>query len=341
MKYALVFLSLFIGTLAISQTELTEKDVKKMQKKFLKTKDYVFVPSVTIRRESDDQDVPYKMIKKPREISIDSFYIDKFELSNWEYLLYIDFLKQTHPDLVDAAMPDTTVWRDKYAYYEPYVEYYLRHPAYRSYPVVGVSFNQAIDYCKWATKSYNHYPDRIFKEILIRLPTEEEWQYAARSGGEYQALPWRGNSVFDDEGELMANFGYVSQIAIYKDSLWRFDARRDTFVKKEFLLSEGVGSENTDILAPVDAYYPNAFGLYNMAGNVEEFVISTAGGTSNTYDYFMSGDTISNDSSGITRGGSWRDPGAYMRTNVRQFYSGRDYSSAEIGFRLVLEVVEY
>jgi gliding motility-associated lipoprotein GldJ len=101
----------------------------------------------------------------PRRVTVSSFYMDETEISNLHWLEYLYWVKRVYgmdyPAVYEAALPDTLVWRRKLAYNEPYVDYYLRHPAYRDYPVVGVSWKQASEFCLWRT-------DRVNEQILIR-----------------------------------------------------------------------------------------------------------------------------------------------------------------------------
>src|SRR5882672_169829 len=96
----------------------------------------------------------------PRRITINSFFIDKTEVANVHYREYIHWIENVFSDpqyqaVVDGAKPDTLVWRTQLAYNEPYVEYYFRHPSYNYYPVVGVTWKQAHDFCIWRTDRVN------------------------------------------------------------------------------------------------------------------------------------------------------------------------------------------
>ena len=111
-----------------------------------------------------EQDVTYEWNNTPRRVTVSSFYIDQFEVTNFNWLEYLYWIKRTYseyPMIYKNALPDTNCWRTPLSYNEPFVEYYLRHPAYANYPVVGVSWNQANDFCKWRT-------DRVNEYILIR-----------------------------------------------------------------------------------------------------------------------------------------------------------------------------
>ncbi|RLD84812.1 MAG: gliding motility lipoprotein GldJ, partial [Bacteroidetes bacterium] len=101
----------------------------------------------------------------PRKVTINSFYMDQTEVSNLDYREYIYWLNrvygESYPSVVQKALPDTLVWRDRLAYNEPLVQTYFRHPSYQHYPVVGVSWLQANDYASWRT-------DRVNENILIQ-----------------------------------------------------------------------------------------------------------------------------------------------------------------------------
>ncbi len=106
-----------------------------------------------------EQDVMHEWDNIPRKQSVASFYMDETEVTNLDYLEYLFWLKrvygESYPEVYKNALPDTLVWRDKLGYNEPYVKNYLRHPAYKNYPVVGVSWQQATDYCAWRTDRVN------------------------------------------------------------------------------------------------------------------------------------------------------------------------------------------
>jgi formylglycine-generating enzyme len=111
-----------------------------------------------------DQDVTYEWNNIARRVTVSSFYMDETEVRNTDYREYLYWLANTfgeqYPEVVRRALPDTLVWRDELAYNEPLVETYFRHPSYDDYPVVGVSWNQANEFCKWRT-------DRVNEMILV------------------------------------------------------------------------------------------------------------------------------------------------------------------------------
>ncbi|MBK6525697.1 MAG: SUMF1/EgtB/PvdO family nonheme iron enzyme [Crocinitomicaceae bacterium] len=124
----------------------------------------ILVEGGTFTMGRSEQDVTYEWNNSPRRVTVSSFYLDQFEVTNFNWLEYLYWTKRTYeefPMIYKNALPDTNSWRSPLAFNEPYVEYYLRHPAYQNYPVVGVSWNQANDFCKWRT-------DRVNEYILIR-----------------------------------------------------------------------------------------------------------------------------------------------------------------------------
>jgi formylglycine-generating enzyme required for sulfatase activity len=134
----------------------------------------------------------------------------------------------------------------------PYAEYYHKHPAYKDYPVVNISHDAAILFCEWLTNDYNASPDRKFKKVKFRLPTEQEWITAAQGGDINAIYPWQGKELLDKKGNYRCNF-----------------------LKPDNKSNGIAGSVNdaADITAPVKSYSPNKFGLYNMCGNVAEMLL--------------------------------------------------------------------
>ncbi len=327
MKNAILFYFVLLLGWSHAQSSADKDSLKAAQKAgkaFMKNNGFVYIPAGSYYVGGRyDQDVPDSPAAKV--VSIPSFYMMEGEVSNADYLNFLYWIKQRDTVEWRKNLPDTLVWRDKMAYMEPYVIYYLRHPAYADYPVVGVSYDQAVAYCKWSNEAYNANPEREFDQVLFCLPTEEQWEYAARGDLMYSDFPWGGPNVRNAEGEYMANCLHFDSGNVWHDTLNVKNAEGDC--EPLAIYRAGPGSEYegsasrlndaSDITAPVISYWPNGYGLYNMAGNVAEMVAEP----------------------GMTRGGSWRDPGAYLRNSVRQYYSGTDSSSAKRGFRIAMVVV--
>ena len=111
----------------------------------------------------------------PRRISVSSFYMDETEVKKLDWQEYMYWVKRIYnddyPEVFQASLPDTLVWRDKLAYNEPYVDYYFRHPAYNEYPVVGVDWLPANDYCVWRTARVNEM--RLIEEGILDMETNQ------------------------------------------------------------------------------------------------------------------------------------------------------------------------
>jgi formylglycine-generating enzyme len=216
--------------------------------------------------------------------------------------------------------PDTMVWiRDfTYSYNEPMTRTYFSHPAYDEYPVVGVSWMQANAFSHWRTRIWNDFRLSEGKAGVdeFRLPTEHEWEYAARGGRVHSPYPWGGPYLRNTKGCLLANF------------------------------KPGRGNYPEDggfYTVNVRAYWPNDFGLYNMAGNVSEWTLTAF--YENAYNFIhdknpdIRYDAKDDDHSSlkrkVIRGGSWKDIGYFLQTGTRSF-EYQDSTKSYVGFRNVL-----
>lgn len=216
--------------------------------------------------------------------------------------------------------PDTLVWAHDYAYSynDPWTRNYFHHPAFDQYPVVGVNWKQAIAFSKWRTKILDEYlMDR--NEPLhdeFRLPTETEWEYAARGGLDLSPYPWGGPYTTNDKGCFLANF----------------KPRRGNYTADGGIRTVKVGS-----------YNPNNFGLYDMAGNVAEWTDNAYDESAFSFAHDMNMDfkyaADENDPKilkrKVIRGGSWKDISHYIQTGTRD-YEYQDTAKSYIGFRNVI-----
>ena len=208
--------------------------------------------------------------------------------------------------------PDTTVWiRDfEYSYNEPMHNDYFWHQAYGDYPVVGVSWKQAKAFCQWRTLLKNSYKKDKGQQFVnsFRLPSEAEWEYAARGGLEGATFPWGGPYAKNDRGCFMANFKPLRGNYAADQALYTVEA---------------------------DAYEPNDYNLYNMAGNVAEWTMSSY--DSSSYEFSSTINPNVNDSDSnlkVVRGGSWKDVAYYLQVSSRD-YEVDTIQRSYIGFRTV------
>ncbi|AXT19081.1 gliding motility lipoprotein GldK [Flavobacteriaceae bacterium AU392] len=208
--------------------------------------------------------------------------------------------------------PDTTTWiRDfSYSYNEPMHNDYFWHAAYDDYPVVGVSWEQAKAFCQWRT-IYKNLDQKERKKQAVsrfRLPSEAEWEYAARGGLQGATFPWGGPYTKNDRSCFYANFKPVRGDYAADQALYTVEA---------------------------DAFEPNDYNLYNMAGNVSEWVNSSYDPAS--YEYSSTINPNVNDEENerkVVRGGSWKDVAYYLQVSSRD-YEYADSARSYIGFRTV------
>ncbi len=208
--------------------------------------------------------------------------------------------------------PDTTAWiRDfAYSYNEPMHNDYFWHSAYDDYPVVGVSWKQAQAFCQWRTLKHNGYQKSKGKQPVnsYRLPSEAEWEYAARGGLQGASYPWGGPYTKNDRGCFMANFKPLRGDYAADQALYTVEA---------------------------DAYDPNDFNLYNMAGNVSEWVHGSYDPASYEFSSTINPNVNDpNNSRKVVRGGSWKDVAYFLQVSSRD-YEYADSARSYIGFRTV------
>ncbi len=219
-----------------------------------------------------------------------------------------NFIKQEELEIY----PDTTVWiKDfSYSYNEPMHNDYFWHDAYSDYPVVGVTWQQAQAFCNWRTKFKNDDQKSRGKQFVnrFRLPTEAEWEYAARGGIEGGTYPWGGPYVISDTGCFMANFKPQRGDYAADQALYTVEAK---------------------------AYEPNDYNLYNMAGNVSEWTNSSYDPNSYEYVSTMNPNAESTQNARkVIRGGSWKDVAYFLQVSTRD-YEYQDSARSYIGFRTV------
>ncbi|MEM1318705.1 MAG: SUMF1/EgtB/PvdO family nonheme iron enzyme [Bacteroidota bacterium] len=217
--------------------------------------------------------------------------------------------------------PDTLVWiRDyAYSYNEPMARNYFWHPAFDDYPVIGIDWEMANAFCYWRTELWNTFQaqrkDGVNTEDF-RLPTEHEWEYAARGGHDMAPYPWGGYYIRNAKGCLLANF---------KPGRGNYPEDGGLYTVK------------------ADAYFPNDYGLYNMAGNVAEWTSSAF--HENAYSFLhdlnpdMRYDATEDDNETqkrkVIRGGSWKDIAFFLQTGSRH-WEYQDTTKSYVGFRCAL-----
>ncbi len=214
--------------------------------------------------------------------------------------------------------PDTTCWINDFenAYNEPYTRMYFSHAGYNDYPVVGVSWEQANAFSNWRTDFLRR---ALGKEGIYiepyRLPTEAEWEYAARAGNSESAYPWEETLPYDERGCFYSNFKPMD----------------GDYVRDGHVITSAVGT-----------FKPNDFGLYDMAGNVAEWTSTAYTESINNltadinpeYRYDAAKEDPYKMKRKIVRGGSWKDVANNIRSDLRMWEYQNEQRSY-IGFRNV------
>jgi gliding motility-associated lipoprotein GldJ len=295
----------------------------------------VFVEGGTFTMGKVQDDVMHDWNNSPNQQHVQSFYMDETEVTNIMYLEYLDWIKRVYPPsnpdfraIYNGAVPDTLVWRNRLGLSEMMVENYLRHPAFKDYPVVGVSWIQAVEFANWRSDrvaemglqdegylkkdsniidtsaesnfnidTYVNAPTSTFggnEEVLkggkrkvktdvdgneinvyatretgaislkYRLPTEAEWEYAALGLSELRSYNvYRGRKKYPWDGQYSRSGSRKTkgdQLANFKQG------------KGDYGGIAGWSDDGADITNEVMSYEPNNFGIYDMAGNVAEWV---------------------------------------------------------------------
>jgi gliding motility-associated lipoprotein GldJ len=315
---------------------------------------------------SQEEDVMAFRDNIERTVSISTFWMDETEMTNNDYKEFLfDMKKQVDANTLKKLEPSEKVWRGAMTFNDVYESYYFRFPGFNFYPVAGVSWVQADAYAKWRTSYVQKIEvarqkmdttltrSQLIERGLViaefRLPTESEWEYAAKAmiGTQYldenqeygRIYPWDGRGVrnpYDGRGKKGGKQG---------DFLANFKRGRGDYA--------GIAGDQTNDgeIIPSNVYdmAPNDFGLYNMAGNMNEWVYDVYRPLSfqdaddlnplrrdGVYDEKTTyGTSLLNDSIRVFKGGSWKDVTYWLAPGARRFMH-QDSSTNHIGFRCAM-----
>lgn len=311
----------------------------------------VYVPSGSFVAGASDEDMSNNPFDQKKTIEVSGFFMDQTEVSNAQYRQFVEWVKDSlgtdnindlvytyeyfdyqkavefrnDPDADRSSFvvrdsvriyPDTLVWMVDFPNSEStfLVTDYFSSGQYDNYPVVGVSWRQAKAFCAWKTHIYNAYNEkRSSREarLTFDLPSEWQWEYAARGKLNQMPYPWGGPDVIDSKGQYRANF---------KTGFGNYSSDGGTYT------------------VPVKHFKPNAYGLYNMVGNVAEWTISTYGEAGSvgilndlnpTYSSYRK-----NENRKVARGGSWKDVPSRILVSSRIGINQRE-SNSFTGFRTI------
>lgn len=279
----------------------------------------VLIPAGSYMMGQADEDIASSAVGFNKRVTVVQFYMDDTEITNHEYRQFTNVMLTDsisvlgEEKVLSEYYPDTTVWSKDFTYHngDPMTEYYFSSPAFDMYPVVGVSWVAARYFCDWRTKAYNDYrtSEGMYLSPRFRLPSEAEWEWAARGGKASAKYPWGNPYVANGKGCLLANF---------KPHRGNYDADGYAYT------------------APANQFNPNDYGLYNMAGNVAEWCLDAYSDNAVAITWDLN--TMNDDKDEprkVIRGGSWKDVAYYLETGTRS-YEYETKKRSYIGFRCAM-----
>lgn len=286
----------------------------------------VYVPGGTYTPREDEAE--------QQKLTVNGFFMQTAEVSNADYQLFLeDLLRQRRFDLLDSVAIAPFSEEDLKELFpssfnlEAYAGHITgNHPAFAKYPILNVSRRAAELYALWLAQVYNQDPKRIDgKNVRFRLPYATEFAFAASGGKMNAPYPWGGPYYRNGKGCLLANFNTLAPESRADFEAWQERVKRNTNLtakEKTELLEHKNTDPNCDwendggyLTVPVESYYPNDYGLYNMSGNAAEMLFEE----------------------GMTMGGSWLDAPYYMQIGVKKERTLPHFST---GFRLVMEYID-
>lgn len=316
---------------------------------------------------SQEQDVMAFRDNVERTVTIASFYMDETEVTNVDYKEFLFNMKsRVSTDSVLKLEPNEKVWDGTMSYNDVYATYYFRYPGFNFYPVAGVSWSQANAYCKWRTiyvnelsREKNKLDSALSQAQLVergvtfpdyRLPNEAEWEFAAKAmiGTQYMDENQEHGRIYPWDGRGPRNPYNIKRKSRQGDFLANFKRGRGDYAG----IPGGISNDGEIIPTNVYDFPPNDFGLYNMAGNMNEWVQDVYRPLSfqdfddlnplrkdGTYDEANTyNTTLIDDNFRVFKGGSWRDVAYWLSPGTRRFLH-QDSATNHIGFRCAMIAV--
>ena len=219
--------------------------------------------------------------------------------------------------LSEQANEDVKANNQGWDNYTPYkqMQMYGWHPYYNEFPVVNISYDAAVAYCKWLTAKYNTLDKRKYNKVIFRLPTVEEWELASAGGRQGNMYPWGGSYTRNSKGCLLANFCMLEEqyLVNCNGGFKTPNGCEYAYPNNDYSISRD--KDGVEFLGKKDNYFPNDFGLYACSGNAAEMVSQK----------------------GVSKGGSWDSPQHFLEIKSEQKYDATD---ATLGFRVFMQVLE-
>ncbi|WP_235941624.1 gliding motility lipoprotein GldJ [Cyclobacterium roseum] len=318
---------------------------------------------------SQEQDIMGFRDNVERTVTIASFYMDETEVTNVDYKEFLFNMAKrdgVSADSIQKLEPNEKVWDGTMSYNDVYATYYFRYPGFNFYPVAGVSWTQANAYSKWRTvyvneleREKNELDSALTKDQLIergsvfpdyRLPNEAEWEYAAKAmiGTQYMDENQENGRIYPWDGRGPRNPYNIKRKSRQGDFLANFKRGRGDYAG----IAGSVSNDGEIIPTNVYDFPANDFGLYNMAGNMNEWVQDVyrplsfqdfddlnplrKDGVYDEEDTYNT--TLIDDNYRVYKGGSWRDVAYWLAPGTRRFMH-QDSSSNHIGFRCAMIAV--
>lgn len=232
----------------------------------------------------------------------DTLSVGKYEVSNELYHLYFAQLDELN---IPINLVKDTNWHGLFPYSQLWMKNYSSHPSFRNHPVVNVSLLSSSMFSYWLSSQYKK---AVGEDVEIRLPTEEEWLLAAMGKKEKALYSWGGPYVRNRKGCFLANFNPKMN---EDENVYGYDTLSlSTFFQTHF--SDLNDFDGEAVIAPVDSYFPNEYGLYNMSGNVAEMIFNGE----------------------FTKGGSWKSKSNFLQINSHEKWDKQ--ANPFTGFRVVM-----
>lgn len=318
---------------------------------------------------SQEQDIMGFRDNVERTVTIASFYMDETEVTNVDYKEFLFNMAKrdgVSADSIQKLEPNEKVWDGTMSYNDVYATYYFRYPGFNFYPVAGVSWTQANAYSEWRTvyvneleREKNELDSALTKDQLIergsvfpdyRLPNEAEWEYAAKAmiGTQYMDENQENGRIYPWDGRGPRNPYNIKRKSRQGDFLANFKRGRGDYAG----IAGSVSNDGEIIPTNVYDFPANDFGLYNMAGNMNEWVQDVyrplsfqdfddlnplrKDGVYDEEDTYNT--TLIDDNYRVYKGGSWRDVAYWLAPGTRRFMH-QDSASNHIGFRCAMIAV--
>ncbi len=295
---------IFISSIATAQKLNFPEPGTKEFKKYEKKKQEM-IQSIVKENGKVWVKVPISMTNiNGNPVSLSEFHIGKFEVTNFEYRVFLNDLKHTGQmeAFRKAAVYDSGwIANGPAGFNVPYKDYYFHHPAFDNYPVVNIGYEGVMAFCSWLEKEVNKNAKAGSPKITVRLPYESEWTIAATSGDDKNEFGFDGNGLKREDkkfaGSYKANFNHF---------------------RGSNIESGETDNDYADITAPVQSYFPNRWGLYNASGNVAELTVSADGNI-------------------ISKGGSWNHKIDKLKVEEGDRFDRESRGNPYTGFRIVFQ----